>query len=102
MENNQKPEWFELADNDQPENRPLRSRLAAPKRNLALILAFVLVLPTGAGFALLSKDDESASAAETVNLTQDAQSTANTSPAQSSMAITMPTGASDDDEEADD
>lgn len=102
MENNQKPEWFELADNDQPENRPLRSRMTAPKRNIALILAFVLVLPTGAGFALLSKDDESASAAESVNLTQDSQTTATPSPAQPSMAITMPTRTSDDEEGDDD
>ena len=29
MENNQKPEWFELAENDQPVNRPLKSQKSA-------------------------------------------------------------------------
>lgn len=118
MENKQKPEWFELADNDQPVNRPLKN---APRRNLALILAGVLVLPMGAGFALLSHDEHSAVAAETLNLTQ-ASPTASTtkalataSPTKAPTAIASPSSlaandlilpptkkADDDDEEDDD
>ena len=96
MENNQKPEWFELADNDQPVNRPLKN---APRRNLALILAGVLVLPMGAGFALLSHDEHSAVAAETLNLTQDSPVAASASPTQPANTNTMPTRSREDDDE---
>jgi hypothetical protein len=68
MENNQKPEWFELAENDQPVSRPLKKK-SAPMRNLTFILAGILVIPMGAGFALLTHEDHSAVAAETLNLT---------------------------------
>ena len=88
MENNKKPEWFELADNDQPASRPIKN---APKRSLAFILAGVLVLPMGAGFALLSHDDNSAVAAETINLTQDSPAAVSSSAAKPSSTITMPT-----------
>lgn len=90
MENNQKPEWFELADNDQPVSRRLKNKVIAPKRNLAFILAGVLVLPMGAGFALLSHEDQSASAVETLNLTQDSPAIASSAPARTSNTITMP------------
>jgi len=90
MENNQKPEWFELADNDQPVSRRLKNKVIAPKRNLAFILAGVLVLPMGAGFALLSHEDQSASAVETLNLTQDSPAIASSAPAQTTNTITMP------------
>ena len=91
MENNQKPEWFELADNDQPTSRPLKKK-AAPMRSLTFILAGVLVIPMGAGFALLTHEDPSATASETLNSVQD--SPANT--------IAMPTASREDDDEDED
>ena len=95
MENNKKPEWFELADNDQPADRPMKK---APKRSLSLILAGVLVIPMGAGFALLSHEDQSASALETLNLTQESPTIASSALTHSSNAITMPTTSREDDD----
>ena len=100
MENNKKPEWFELADNDQPVTRQFKGRVAAPKRNIALILAGVLVLPMGAGWALLSHEDQSANAVETLNLTQDSPVATSATPPQTSDAITMPTASREDDNES--
>jgi hypothetical protein len=100
MENNQKPEWFELADNDQPADRPMKK---APKRSLSLILAGVLVIPMGAGFALLSHDEHSAVASEGLNLIQDSPALGTSPASQPSDAIVMPTSSrEDDDEEGDD
>jgi hypothetical protein len=98
MENNQKPEWFELADNDQPVSRRLKSKVTTPKRNFALILAGVLVLPMGAAWALLSHEDQPASAVETLNLTQDSPAAATSAPSQADTTITMPTASRNDDE----
>jgi hypothetical protein len=100
MENNKKPEWFELADNDQPSTRRFKEKVSAPKRNLALILAGVLVLPMGAGWALLSHEDQSASAVETLNLTQDSPVATSSTPTQTSNAITMPTASREDENES--
>jgi hypothetical protein len=100
MENNKKPEWFELADNDQPVTRRLKGKVSAPKRNFALILAGVLVLPMGAGVALLSHEDQSANAVETLNLTQDSPVATSATPPQTSDAITMPTASREDDNES--
>jgi len=102
MENNQKPEWFELADNDQPVSRPLTKKKSAPMRNLTFILAGILVIPMGAGFALLTHEDHSAVAAETLNLTQDAPVATNSGPAEQSTTIAMPTASRDDDYDEDD
>jgi len=102
MENNQKPEWFELAENDQPVSRPLKSKKSAPMRNLTFILAGILVIPMGAGFALLTHEDHSAVAAETLNLTQDSPVATNSATAQQGNTITMPTASRDDDEDDDD
>ena len=101
MENNQKPEWFELADNDQPVSRPLKKK-SAPMRSLTFIVAGRLVIPMGAGVALLTHEAQPVSGAETLNLTQD--SPAATSPAQiqPNSAITMPTVSRDDDDDEDD
>ena len=101
MESNQKPEWFELADNDQPVSRPLRKK-SAPMRNLTFILAGILVIPMGAGFALLTHEDHSAVAAETLNLTQDSPVATNSAIAQQGNTIAMPTASRDDDEGDDD
>ena len=102
MENNQKPEWFELAENDQPVSRPLKSKKSAPMRSLTFILAGALVLPMGAGVALLTHDSKSANAAETLNLTQDSPAATSSTQAKTSNAITMPAASRDDDEEGDD
>ena len=101
MENNQKPEWFELAENDQPASSPIKKK-SAPMRSLTLIVAGILVIPMGAGVALLTHEAQPVSGAETLNLTQD--SPAATSPAQiqPSSAITMPTVSRDEDEGDDD
>ena len=102
MENNQKPEWFELAENDQPVSRPLKKK-SAPMRNLTFILAGILVIPMGAGFALLTHEDHSAVAAETLNLTQDSPVATNSATAEQNNTIAMPTTSRDeDDDEGDD
>jgi len=64
MENNQKPEWFELADNDQPVNRKSKSKVSVSTRSLTFILAGILVVPLGAGLALPTHKDKSAIATE--------------------------------------
>ena len=61
-------------------------------RSLTFILAGVLVIPMGAGFALLTNEDPSATASETLNSVQD--SPANT--------IAMPTASREDDDEDED
>ena len=99
MENNQKPEWFELAENDQPVSRPLKSKKSAPMRNLAFILAGILVIPMGAGVALLTHDSKSANAAETLNLTQDSPAATSSAQTMTSNAISMPTASRDDDDD---
>jgi hypothetical protein len=90
MENNQKPEWFELAENDQPVSRPLKSKKSAPMRSLTFILAGILVIPMGAGVALLTHDSKSANAVETMNSTQD-------SPAAKAPAVITPPGSASTD-----
>ena len=105
MENMKKPDWFELADNDQPVAR----KVTTPKRNLAFILAGVLVLPMGAGWALLSHEEQSANAVETLNQIQDSSvasdaiSSAPTQPS-ASASINMPTSSriKEDDEDGND
>ena len=99
MENNQKPEWFELAENDQPVNRPLKRKKSVPMRNLTFILAGVLVLPMGAGVALLAHDDKSAIAVETLNLTQDSPAATSSTQTMPSNVIAMPTASRDDDDD---
>jgi hypothetical protein len=101
MENNQKPEWFELAENDQPVSRPLKKK-SVPMRNLTFILAGILVIPMGAGFALLTHEDHSAVAAETLNLTQDSPVATNSATAEQSNTIAMPTASRDDDDDDED
>ena len=98
MENNQKPEWFELADNDQPTSRPLKKK-AAPMRSLTFILAGVLVIPMGAGFALLTHEDPSAPASETLNSVQDSPAATSSTQALSANTIAMPTASREDDDE---
>ena len=96
MENNQKPEWFKLAENDQPVNRPQKK--SAPMRNLTFILAGILVIPMGAGVALLTHENHSAVAAETLNLIQDSPAATSSASALQGNTITMPTASRDDDD----
>jgi hypothetical protein len=101
MENNQKPEWFELADNDRAVIRPSKKK-SGPIRSLTLILAGVLVIPMGAGFALLSHENHSATAAGTLNLTQDSPAANSSTPALPVNTITMPALSREDDDESED
>jgi len=98
MENNQKPEWFELADNDQPANRPLKKK-STPMRGLTYVLAGALVIPMGAGFALLTHEDHSAIAAQTLNLVQDSPAAASSAQTLPVNSITMPTSSREDEDE---
>ena len=119
MENNQKPEWFELADNDQPVSRKSKSKVSASARSLTFILAGILVIPLGAGLALLTHKDQSAVATESLTLTQDSPTptssaqtlTSNTistpiasdsSPASNDIILPPTKKADDDEEEYDD
>jgi hypothetical protein len=65
MENNQKPnqkpEWFELADNDRPTKRNLK-----PTKSLLAITA-TLALTTLAGWGLMSNDESKAMASESIS-----------------------------------
>ena len=90
MENNQKPEWFELADNDQPVSRKSKSKVSASTRNLTFILAGILVIPLGAGFALLSHEDQTAIAAESLNITQDSPTATSSAQTLTSNTISTP------------
>ena len=119
MENNQKPEWFELADNDQPVSRKSKSKVSASARNLTFILAGILVIPLSAGLALLTQKDQSVVATESLTLTQDSPTptssaqtlTGNTistpiasesSPAANDIILPPTKKADDDEEEYDD
>ena len=97
MENNQKPEWFELADNDQPANRPLKKK-SAPMRSLTFLLAGALVIPMGAGFALLTHEDHSTIAADALNLVQDSPVATSSTQALPANTIAMPTASRDDED----
>ena len=76
-------------------------------RNLTFILAGILVIPMGVGFALLTHEDHSAVAVETLNLTQDSPATkapaAITPPRSSAFndILLPPTKKAGDDEEED-
>jgi hypothetical protein len=91
MENNQKPEWFELADNDQPVSRKSKRKVSASARSLTFILAGILVIPLGAGLALLTHKDQSAIATESLALTQDSPAPTSSAQTLTSNTISTPT-----------
>ena len=91
MENNQKPEWFELADNDRPVSRKSKSKVSASARSLTFILAGILVIPLGAGLALLTHKDQSAIATESLTLTQDSPAPTSSAQTLTSNTISTPT-----------
>jgi cytoskeletal protein RodZ len=98
MENNQKPEWFELADNDRAVNRPSKKK-SGPIRSLTFIVAGILVVPMGAGVVLLAHEGQRVSTAETLNFIQDSPAATSSVQTQQSSAITMPTVSREDDED---
>ena len=98
MENNQKPEWFELADNDQPTSRPVKKK-SAPMRSLTFVLAGALVIPMGAGVALLTHEDHSTIATESLNLVQDSPAVTSSTQVLPINTIALPTASSDDDDD---
>jgi len=98
MENNQKPEWFELAENDQPAIRPTKKK-SAPLRSLTFLLAGALVIPMGAGFALLTHEDHSVIAAESLNLVQDSPAVTSSTQALPVKTIAIPTASREDDDD---
>jgi hypothetical protein len=105
MENNQKPEWFELADNDQIVSRESKKKVSASARNLTFILAGILVIPLGAGLGLLSLEDQSAITAAPLNLTPESPVVASSATLLPDNTISLPTGSrdeEDDDEDEDD
>lgn len=68
-------------------------------RSLTLILAGILVIPIGAGFALLTHEDQSAVADESLNLIQDSPDSTSPTNALPGNTITMPTASRDDDDD---
>jgi len=100
MEHNQKPEWFKLVENDQPPTRP-RKKKSAPLRSLTFVLAGALVIPMGAGFALLKHGDHSVIAAESLNSVQDSPAATSSTQALPGSTIAMPTASREDDDEGD-
>jgi hypothetical protein len=100
MEHNQKPEWFELVENDQPTTRS-RKKKSAPLRSLTFVLAGALVIPMGAGFALLKHEDHSVIAAESLNSVQDSPAATSSTQALPESTIAMPTASREDDDEGD-
>ena len=61
MENNKKPDWFELADNDQPAKRNLK-----PAKGVLAVTA-TLALTTLAGWGFMSNDESKAIASESTS-----------------------------------
>ena len=64
MENKKKPEWFELADNDQP-----AKRIAKPSKS-ALAVVATLALTTLAGWGFITNDQSIANATESAGVNQ--------------------------------
>jgi len=84
MENNQKPEWFELADNDQPAKRS-----AKPTKS-ALAVVATLALTTLAGWGFITNDEPLANASDLGTISQTSDLTPATGSAMSES--TAPTG----------
>jgi len=77
MENNQKPEWFELADNDQP------AKYAAKSSKSALAVVATLALTTLAGWGFITNDESPANASDLAGITEVSDSTPATGSASS-------------------
>jgi hypothetical protein len=91
MENNKKPDWFELADNDQPAKRSTK-----PAKSTFAVVA-TLALATLAGWGFISHDESIAIASEsTVPVTAVAAPSSVSPSASSNIIINPPTSKSDD------
>jgi len=77
MEKNQKPEWFELADNDQP------AKYAAKSSKSALAVVATLALTTLAGWGFITNDESLANASDLAGITKVSDSTPSTGSASS-------------------
>ena len=96
MDNKQKPEWFELADNDQPAN-------VSPKARKGGIFAVVTTLAlTGvAGWGFISSEEFPAAVASASSAVIEKVSGNSTSASNSANPITAPTGYEDEDDDDD-
>ena len=82
MTENNKPEWFEIADNDGPA-QPIKTRRSLP---IAAVLAVALII--GAGAVVAQTQEESpANATETTTVAKDQAVKATSSPAVSAQAV---------------
>ena len=85
MTENNKPEWFEIAENDGPA-QPIKTRRSLP---IAAVLAVALIIGVGAVVAQ-TQEESPASATETTTVANDHVVKATSSPAASAEAVATP------------
>ena len=85
MTENNKPEWFEIAENDGPA-QPIKTRRSLP---IAAVLAVTLIIGVGAVVAQ-TQEESPASAPETTTVANDQVVKATSSPAASAEAVATP------------
>ena len=85
MTENNKPEWFEIAENDGPA-QPIKTRRSLP---IAAVLAVALIIGVGAVVAQ-TQEESPASATETTTVANDQVVKATSSPAASTEAVATP------------
>ena len=85
MTENNKPEWFEIAENDGPA-QPIKTRRSLP---IAAVLAVTLIIGVGAVVAQ-TQEESPASATETTTVANDQVVKATSSPAASAEAVATP------------
>ena len=85
MTENNKPEWFEIAENDGPA-QPIKTRRSLP---IAAVLAVTLIIGVGAVVAQ-TQEESPASATETTTVANDQVVKATSSPAASTEAVATP------------
>ena len=85
MTENNKPEWFEIAENDGPA-QPIKTRRSLP---IAAVLAVALIIGVGAVVAQ-TQEESPASATETTTVANDQVVNTTSSPAASAEAVATP------------
>ena len=85
MTENNKPEWFEIAENDGPA-QPIKTRRSLP---IAAVLAVALIIGVGAVVAQ-TQEESPASATETTTVANDQVVKATSSPTASAEAVATP------------
>ncbi len=85
MTENNKPEWFEIAENDGPA-QPIKTRRSLP---VAAVLAVALIIGVGAVVAQ-TQEESPASATETTTVANDQVVNTTSSPAASAEAVATP------------